>query len=302
VANLDSQPIGAEDIAFRLAPRINAAGRIAHASLAVDLLTSAEGQQAEQMANRLDDLNRQRQQIEQHIFDEIVAYLASHPQMLDRCALVLAGTKWHPGLLGIVASRLVRRYNRPAVVIAKGSDGIAKGSARSVAGVNLFTCLSECEHDLQAFGGHAMAAGLTLAEGQIDIFRYHFEQSVAAQLPEGPQIMSLEIDGQLDFRSIGPALLDDLERLQPYGVGNAEPLFRAHYVTVKHARTVGHYHRRMALQQGSGQDMAFLEAIQFNVDPHQPAPRFFKQCVFHLRWNYFKGSKKIQAVVIETEI
>jgi single-stranded-DNA-specific exonuclease len=302
VAKLDAQPIGAEDIAFRIGPRINAAGRMAHAALAVDLLTSADGQEAEQMANRLDALNRQRRQTEQHIFDEIQAYLASHPQALERAALVLAGARWHQGLLGIVASRLVRQYNRPAVIIAKGSDGIAKGSARSVSGLNLYTCLSACEQHLQAFGGHAMAAGLTLAEEQIDIFRYHFEQAVKAQLPDGPQIATLEIDAQINFKSITPSLMDDLERLQPYGVGNAEPLWLANHVTVKHATIVGHYHQRLVLQQGFGQDQTQITGIRFNIDPGQPVPRFFKQCLFHLRWNYFQGSKKIQAIVVETNV
>jgi single-stranded-DNA-specific exonuclease len=287
--------VGSEDIAFRIAPRINAAGRIACADAAYDLLCASSMNTAHELAEVLNQFNYRRQCIEQQIFDQIVRRLDSRNDLLDRKTLLLADAGWHQGVLGIVASKLTARYHRPVVLIAIG-DGIGKGSGRSIPGLDLFSTLTQCSHLLEKFGGHRLAAGLTVRVENIRELQTAFEQAVVQSLPDQDAAPRLEIDSEIQFNQIGPQLMNELEDLEPYGTGNPPPVFFARDVHVTTAAIVGRRHRRMSLCQ-SMDDSPAMDAIHFNLPPDAPRPGSFERLAFRIQWNRYRGDKRIQLVV-----
>ena len=221
---------GTEDIAFRLAPRLNAAGRIDHASIAVDLLKSKQIEPARQIAVSLNNMNIKRQSIEKKILDEIDKYLEKNPHLLQNYALVLSDNEehhaWHEGVLGIVASKIVNKHFRPVVLVAV-KNGIGKGSARSIPGFNMYKGLMSCSDHLEAFGGHSMAAGLKIKAEHINIFQKNFKNAVKQMTSPDSFLQTLNIDYELNFDDISDALINELEALKPFGTGNHEPVFMA---------------------------------------------------------------------------
>ena len=288
--------VGAEDIAFKLTPRLNAAGRVAHAETAYRLLVTKDAQQAAGIARNLDDLNRQRRQIESDMLDDILARLERNPRKAQSQGIVMADGSWHEGVLGIVASRLVRRLGRP-VVLFSITDGVAKGSGRSVPGLNLFHVLEACADDLDTFGGHAMAAGIRLLPGNIPAFEKHFVEAVVKTAGPDPPSIPLFIDAHLDFDGITKRFLDQLEQLKPFGTGNPAPLFMAREVTVIHSKIVGKHHRRMRLTQKGANSGRDIDAILFNVDPAGRQPERFDRIAYRPRWNRWNGARTLQLVV-----
>jgi len=282
-----------DDIAYRLAPRLNAPGRMNHADLAVRLLTSKDRAAAENLAEDLNRLNTERQNTEQIIMEAIERCLHKSPALLAGPALVMSDPGWHEGVLGIVAARLVEKYSRPVVLIST-KDGIGKGSARSVPGFDLFEGLKKCETMLQAFGGHAAAAGLRIETHQIDLFVKAFEAVVQSrEIPEAFEAAN-PIDYELNLDQATPDLLDALEKLQPFGPGNSEPIFMARNIRVTSQRVVGTKHRQMHLKQHHNRT---IPAIQFNIDPTLPEQEFFETVSFHLRWNRWNGKKNPQMII-----
>lgn len=295
-AGIRQLPITADDIAFRLAPRINAAGRIAHARTAFDLLAAPTLAAAQPLAQDLDGLNQRRQQMENKILAEIDGRLASRPEWLTaRKTLLLAGTQWHEGVLGIVAAKLVNRYHRPVVVLS-ARDGQAKGSGRSIPQVDLHHALACCDHLLERFGGHRLAAGLTVATEKITLLQAAFEAAVTEQLPAHDPLPELRIDSLITLDQISPQLLDELETLAPFGTDNPSPLFMARDVRVTTAAIVGQRHRRMVLCQPD-QCTPPIGAMHFNITPDTPRAQSFEQLAFRLQWNRFRGAKEIQMIV-----
>ena len=295
----DVGSLDAEDLAFKLAPRLNAAGRMAHARQAVALLCADGAQEARRLAETLGNLNSSRQQIESRVFDEILRRLESSPAALGRRTLIVHGSGWPEGILGIVASRLVRRFCKPAVVLAV-RDGVAKGSARSLPGVDLAEGLAACRDHLETFGGHALAAGLSLRTCNIDRFAQTLESVVTATTDCDcfrPQVL---LDCELPLKAVTGELIEALEILKPFGLGNPEPLFMARDVVVKSSQIVGRRHRRMGLLQAGRDTGRPLAAIQFNIDPQQPQPDFFPRMAFRLRWNRWNGSRTPQLLIEET--
>jgi single-stranded-DNA-specific exonuclease len=294
--------IQTDDLAFRLAPRLNAAGRLDHAAAAVDLLTTDDPATARQIARDLDQLNRRRQDIEKQVMDDIFRLIASNPLLLQGKTLVLANSEWHAGILGIVASRLTQKYFRPVVLICT-RDGIGKGSARSIPGVDLYRGLASCSQLLERFGGHTMAAGLTIKADKIPDFQQTFEQTIVNQTRPEDWVPILAIDLNLALRDLSDELVDAIEQLAPFGMANPEPLFLAQDVRVVDSKLVGQRHRRMVLRQGSGIADPKIDAIQFNVDPRRPQAETFDRMAFKVRWNRWNGRKTIQLMVeaIESE-
>jgi len=190
----------------------------------------------------------------------------------------------------------MERYYRPVVLIAT-ADGIGKGSARSVPGVNLYDALAGCRAFLETFGGHSMAAGLKIRPENISDFQNAFENAIQGLTQSEDLIQRLEIDGELDFATISDGLIDELESLMPYGAGNPEPLFVTSNVRVVSSRIVGKGHRRMVLRQVSGPDSPSFAAIHFNVDDHHAQEKDFSKIVFKLRWNRWNGKKTAQMVI-----
>ena len=288
-----------DDIAFKLAPRLNAPGRIDHAKTAVKLLTTKHLDIARQIAQTLNKLNIQRQVIEKELTDNILFYLNKNPHLLQKKTLVLSNQGWHEGILGIVASRLVKKFFRPVVLIST-KDGIGKGSARSVPGIDLYDGLMNCASDLENFGGHSMAAGLRLKDENINLFQEHFEKAINNMTKKINFEPIITIDYELDFDDISDTLIDDLEALKPFGAGNHEPLFMAKNVKILYSKIVGKNHRSMLLKQNSNIKDKVFNAIQFNIDNNGPLNDRFDKIAFRLRWNHWNGTKKAQIIIKET--
>ncbi len=299
IAGMRGHRVDAEDIAFRLAPRINAAGRIKHADRAVALLTAPDLHTARQLAEPLERLNTQRQILEKVILQQIEERLAANPSLLEKGALVLSDRDWHLGVLGIVASRLMQRYGRPVVLITTQS-GTGKGSARSVPGTDLYRLLEETADLLTGFGGHALAAGLEVDPANIDHFSRAFEAAVARNAGDAPAPVR-DIDWPLELTAISDRLIDELEQLKPFGTGNPEPVFVASDLRVTGARTVGRNHRKMTLRPAGSRDAHPLDAIWFNADPALPSLPRIRRLAYRLRWNHWNGRKSPQLVVEDLE-
>jgi single-stranded-DNA-specific exonuclease len=296
VSGIRNDTLDAEDIAFRLAPRLNAAGRLDHASRAVDLLTARDINFAAQAAQTLDLLNRKRQELEKTILADIRAYLDINPSLLQHSSLVLSRDGWHAGVLGIVASRIMDEYYRPVVLIAT-KDGLGKGSARSVPGIDLYAALAACAPYLENFGGHSMAAGMKIREENIAGFQIAFEAAVRKVSQPEHLIPRLQIDSELNFAAISADLLNEMESLIPFGAGNPEPLFISSNLKVVSSKIVGKNHRRMMLRQSSARDVPPMQAIHFNVDDRTARLNSFEKMVFKLRWNRWNGKKAAQIIV-----
>jgi len=296
VCEINKHTIDTDDIVFYLAPRLNSAGRIDHASTAVELLRTKDIKTARTIAHSLNRLNQNRRDIENKILAETNDHIKSNPQLLRKNTLVLAHQDWHLGILGIVASRLMKKYFRPVVLITT-ADGIGKGSARSFPEVNLHEGLSACADDLETFGGHSMAAGLKIKTENIDRFKIHFENVVSRMANSVDFIPKIVIDCRLDFANISDKLIDELESLKPFGIGNNEPLFMTEKVKIVTSKHVGHHHRQMVLEQNTGKT---FNSIQFNVDDRTPLKDTFDQMAYRLRWNRWNGRKSAQIIVEET--
>ncbi len=291
------------DIAFKLAPRLNAAGRLSHGSIVLRLLTTSNMETANSIAKELNEENIRRQKIEGRILSEISRLIEDSPQLLEQRALVFAQQGWHEGVIGIVASRLVDRYHRPVVVISV-SEGKGKGSARSPDGFNLYEGLKECAQHLERFGGHKAAAGITLRAENIPVFREDFEKIVCRKTTPEDLVPEIIIDSEVSASDISAELTDELEALAPFGKGNPEPLFVLSDVDVLSARLVGGHHLQMRLRSSNlpktGQARP-LDAIFFNMGNGESHPRHFDRIVFHLGWNRWKDRKKIQLVIRDFE-
>jgi single-stranded-DNA-specific exonuclease len=293
---IQDRSLNADDIAFRLAPRLNAAGRMDHAAQAVNLLIAQDAAAAAHMARTLNLLNRKRQDLEKGILDDIQRFIDLNPSLLRRRSLVLHSPRWHAGVLGIAASRLMRKYARPVILIAV-EDGTGKGSARSMEGINLHDALAECRPYLESFGGHALAAGLQIREEKIADFQEAFETQIQRTASEQSLTPALQIDAELEFNAITDALIDELELLMPFGADNPEPLFMAGDINVINSRIVGKNHRRMKLGQRSEYTTITYPAIHFNVPEEDAKKNHFNWIIFKLQWNRWNGKKTAQLVI-----
>jgi len=299
VCEINKHTIDSDDIAFYLAPILNSAGRIDHASTAVELLCASDTQTARKIAHSLNRLNQNRRSIENTILTQVNDHLKNNPHLLLKNTLVLAHRNWHLGILGIVASRIMKKYFRPVVLITT-ADGIGKGSARSIPEINLYEGLSACADDIETFGGHSTAAGLEIKAGKIDRFKIHFENVVNRMAKSSVFKPKIAIDYKLDFADISNKLMDELESLKPFGTGNPAPLFMTENVRIVSSKIVGQNHRSMVLDQSGKKSGNPLHAIQFNIDTRIPLTDNFDRIAYRLRWNRWSRSKKAEVVIEET--
>jgi single-stranded-DNA-specific exonuclease len=218
-------PLKAEDVAFKLAPRLNAAGRLGCARLVVELLTTTNAQKARELALYLDGQNRERQSIERKITSH-AKELLEDPALARLPAIVLANDDWHPGVIGIVAGRLAEAYGKPALVVSSRCDP-APGSGRSIPGFALHEALAACDDLLHSHGGHAAAAGFRVALNRLDELRERFCAHTAAHFPEGAPAPTITLDAELPLSSLTFGLLREIDRLEPYGAQNPRPRFLA---------------------------------------------------------------------------
>ncbi len=247
----------ARDVTFGLAPRLNAAGRLGDAAKAVTLLLTEDPREASALAQELDQENRHRQELTERVLTEAAARV-EEAAWGDAPALVVSGEGWHPGVIGIVASHLKERYSRPVVMIAV-DDGVGKGSARSVEALPMVDALDACADLLLRYGGHAMAAGLTIAPEQIETFRARFLEEAGRRLRPEDLVPTIPIDAELRLADLTPALARELEQVAPFGSGNPEPVFVVRGLRAMATRVVGEGHLRLGLTDGG----SFVEAIGF---------------------------------------
>ena len=219
-AGVDPAAVDAGAIGFRLAPRINAAGRLQHPEAALRLLLTEDDAEAAELAGKLEELNRERQAVEDRILREAVAQVEAWPEShRRRRAYVVAGEEWHEGVIGIVASRLVERFHRPVVLIA-GTDGDWKGSGRSIPSFDLHAALAACAEHLSRFGGHRAAAGLSIDPGRVAAFADAFASEVDAKLSEGELRPTIVADAAVNGEELTMTLCQELRHLAPFGLGN----------------------------------------------------------------------------------
>jgi single-stranded-DNA-specific exonuclease len=255
VAGIADRPLTGYNVGFMLGPRINAAGRVGHAELAVRLLLTRDESEAARLAAELDSLNRARQTLEERILTQATALIETG-KLAKRRAMVVAAEGWHEGVIGIVAAKLVDRFARPCIVVALKDDR-GKGSGRSVTGFNLHAALTACSEHLIAFGGHKYAAGLSLARERLLGFSSALAD-YADSLPEEVFEPTLHIDAVAPIDRIDEALLNALEKFEPFGPDNSEPLFASLGAeVVGYPRKVGRNHLKLSLRAGK----RVLEAI-----------------------------------------
>jgi single-stranded-DNA-specific exonuclease len=226
VSGLDRSNISAGDVAFRIAPRLNAAGRMENAREVIDLFTSSDLEKAREIAAHLEKLNRDRQRVEDGILHEIADIMGRHPDKRDRYSLVLAGEGWHRGVSGIVAQRVVEQYHRPVLVISV-EDDFGVGSGRSIRPFHLLDALSAMQDLFVRFGGHARAAGFALPSSRIAELETRFEQHARAVLKPPDLEPVLRMDAEVSGKEIDWTLFEALERLAPFGCGNPTPVLAA---------------------------------------------------------------------------
>lgn len=247
----DAEFLSTRTIGFRLAPLLNAAGRMDDANKCVELLMTESYRVADAIARELQAHNQLRQQCEREVLTDAVAE-AETQVIAGAPAIVLVSRTWHPGVLGIVASRLVERFGRPALVAAVDGLNMAKGSVRSPEGVDMLEALGACSDLLGTWGGHRAAAGVAFCHDNTDALRERLAESVRSQLPEGttPE-RTLQIDADVTFEQLTAPIVDELDRLAPFGAANPEPMLASHGVQPIAARVVSSGNVRLRLRQGN---------------------------------------------------
>jgi len=223
--------ISVGQLVFSIAPRINAAGRLGDANRAVELLVTDDQDKARLLAKELDNENKRRQMIQQAVVDEALLKVNAEADLKNENALVLANAGWHPGVVGIVASKIKEEFNRPTIIIAL-ENGSGKGSARSVAGFDLYEALTACKTHLDGYGGHPMAAGLTLSNQKLEDFKKAFIDFANERLTKENLQATLTLDSEMALQDITPRFMEFLDKLSPYGPGNMRPKFAIRNVEI----------------------------------------------------------------------
>jgi single-stranded-DNA-specific exonuclease len=226
VSDIAHRAVTATDVGFRLAPRLNAAGRLEDAKEAVELFTTRDASRAQEIAERLDRLNRERQRVEDDILGEILDTRAGKPDLACRHSLLFSGAGWHRGVIGIVAQRVAERFYRP-VLVAGVENGVAVGSGRSIPGFHLLDALTSAHDLFVRYGGHAQAAGFTMPAERLPELERRFEEYARRTLSAEDLEPALNVDAEISFGEIDDELFRQLERLEPHGAGNPAPVFAA---------------------------------------------------------------------------
>lgn len=285
-------PILSEHIGFRLGPRLNAAGRLTTAEKALRLLLTRDFAEASALAAELDALNRERQEVERRICAEVEEKI-ERENLAEAPAIVLGGRGWHSGVLGIVASRISKSYHRPTIIVGFDDQGMGKGSGRSIPGLSLVAALGQCAEFLEKFGGHEMAAGLTIREEHFPNFVPAFGESCRALLGDVALEPCLHLDHELTLRDFNWELLRWHDLLQPFGQGNPQPLFLARAVEAAAPPAVlKEKHLLLRLRQ----DGRYQRAIFFDgAESAIPVPPW--DIAFRIGSEEYEGQRRLQMQV-----
>jgi single-stranded-DNA-specific exonuclease len=259
VAGLNDKKINAGNVGFSLAPRINASGRLESADMAFRLLVTESASEASELALALDAVNKERQSVEEGIWEE-ARRMSRKLDMHGTGAILLSSAEWHPGVVGIVASRIADEFYRPTALISV-KDGVGKGSARSVPGFDLYHAFNECSDLLLGFGGHRYAAGFTVAEERISGLRERLNEVALKGVGEKGFVRTMHVDGAVELEDLTLDLMHEIEQLAPFGQGNPEPRLGARGLEVISSRIVGNNHLKLQLRQKNGNAFG---AIAFN--------------------------------------
>jgi single-stranded-DNA-specific exonuclease len=298
----EAKTLSTGTVGFKLAPRINAAGRLQGAMKAVAMLTTEDEALARQLAQELDRCNAQRQEIEQTIVAQARQMIEAEGGLGDRHAIVLGQKGWHPGVIGIVAARLVEIYHRPAVVIAL-TDPISQGSARSVPGLHLYQAIAACSEGLIGFGGHAAAAGLKLPSAVLPHFADRFDRHCRQTLTPEQLQKELVIDAEVPLAMLSPRLVEQIEDLEPYGIGNPRPVLMSSRVWITgEPRIVGE--RKNHLQLHVSQGGPTVKAIGWNLAERgkKLTPGTVCSLAYYPTINEWNGRREIQLEVRDFQI
>lgn len=293
---IEGRDLRASDISFKLAPRINASGRLADAVLPIEMLLSENYQDSLQFARQLDEMNTERQRIERGIVSE--AETQVEERYKDYHGVVVFSDSWHPGVVGIVASRLTNILKKPVIVL--GAEGtVAKGSGRSIPGLDLVNALTDCGPMLTEFGGHPMAVGLSLEQVDVEQFRESFNETVGKLLDGIVSEPVVDIDCWVQPENIGSHLLQDLERLQPYGQANPEPVIGTRHIELAQPPQLigeGGKHFRFYHFNTNGERVS---GIAWNLGASAPPANTALDMAFKLSWNHWNDSTYPQMEIID---
>lgn len=282
------------DISFRLGPRINASGRLADAAISVELLLSEDLAFCQETARQLDAFNRERQEIERKITEEA-------EQMIERDyaslpGIVLFSENWHPGVVGIVAGRVTRKYHRPCVVLGNEGD-LAKGSGRSVDGLNLVEVLGTCGENLMSWGGHPMAVGIALRKEHLAEFRERFAEAVRRHAGGNIGEARLDIAAWLTPEQITPRFMEELDLLHPFGQGNPEPVFGVRNVVLRsNPEIFKEQHFRFMIEDARGRR---LYGVAWKMAHRLPPRGVPLDLAVELKWNHFNDRKFLQLCLVD---
>jgi|WetSurMetagenome_2_1015567.scaffolds.fasta_scaffold50176_4 single-stranded-DNA-specific exonuclease len=297
---LSGKPLSTREVGFQIAPCMNAVGRLGDPRRGVELLMTKDPAVASRIARELKETNFERRAIDKAMQEEVFAWIERHWDPQEDYAIVMAKENWHCGVIGIVASKVVERYHRPALLFSI-SDGVARGSGRSIAALHLHDALTECKDLLETFGGHAAAAGMTILSHNLDTFRLQFNSVVKARVSLDSLAPQIPADGVIALKECGYPLYNAIKRMEPFGAGNARPLFLCRDLKNKFdPRIVGEKHLKlMVVHNGTAMD-----AIAFNLgdrfDEVKKAKNF--SLVFSLDENEWNGRKSLQLKVRGVEV
>lgn len=287
-------PLRGSDVGFRLGPRINASGRLGTALESLRLLLCDDIREATQVAGSLDRQNRARQSVERELIHAVEQWVEEHYDPGSHTSIVAGRREWHHGVLGIVAARIMRRHHRPTLLVGFDAGGLGKGSGRSIEGLSLVEALRQCACHLEKFGGHEMAAGLTVQQDRFEDFRRAFELSTRERVNDEILTPKLQLDAELPIEAISLSLLEMQELLEPYGMGNSQPVFAARMITPAGApRVLKEKHLRLHFRAGR----RVLKAIYFR-GAEEALPRPPWDVAFTVERNEFNGRVGAQMQIV----
>ncbi|OWZ83613.1 single-stranded-DNA-specific exonuclease RecJ [Natranaerobius trueperi] len=290
--NLLEQKLTTGQVGFLLGPRINAAGRLASASDAVRLLVTDDYDEAQTLAEKLDTENRERRTVEQEITKEANEIIVDNNKTSKSKVLVLYGKDWHEGVIGIVASRLLEKYHRPVIVLTLDNNGVAKGSCRSIEGFHIAEALQECSDIIEKYGGHELAAGLSIKVENIEEFEQRINQLADKWLTENDLIPTVDIEMMVPEEILSRELAEEIQQLEPFGIGNPQPILGCNSIIVASTKIVGKNNEHLQVKfKGSG---SLLDGIWFrgneklthNLEENTPSKAAFipKISTWNSKW------------------
>ena len=291
----NGKAITTSTIGYTIAPRINASGRLGCASTSVELFLTEDEEEAAKLADSLCHENTLRQQTEQKMFKEALEYIEQHPEIKDDDILVIPHENWHHGIVGIVSSKITEKYYKPSILFAVDGDS-AKGSGRSIAGFNLFGALENCSGLLEKFGGHELAAGLTIKSENIEAFRKKINEYAKGRIEDMTLVPTISLDAQIKVPYITIDTVHDINKLQPFGVNNPTPSFSVRNIKIHRISVMSEgKHLRMTLYK----DGKYLDTVGFGMGDYYS---MFKEgdyidVAFALDINDYKGFQNVQLIL-----